>query len=352
MVVPKWAHWIHLQNKMTRPVSQDADGIRLDEAIAWHIRLDAADIDEATWAAFTFWLEADPANRRAYDRMENLDAQLDGAHVREILTPEENAPNLIQFGRALAPRRRIPAWAWTAATALVAASFIIAVMLPTNMAGPVEFATRFGETKKIALADGTRIDLNTDTRVSVATDRTARRVVLEKGEALFHVTRDYARPFIVSVGDRDVRDVGTIFDIVHADGKTTIVVAEGRVAVLPRDTSAQFNEISLSAGDKFQHTDGTFTSAVERVDPLQAAAWQQGYLIYKNAPLSEIASDLNRYFSGRIELADKTVGSLRFSGILRIDKETAMLKRLSRLLPVTIQYQTGKIILRAPVRSP
>jgi transmembrane sensor len=176
--------------------------------------------------------------------------------------------------------------------------------------------------------------------------------VLEKGEALFHVTPNIDQPFLVNVGDRMVRDVGTIFDIVHIGANTTIVVAEGRVVVRPRDNSAQTEEVALTAGDRFQHADGTVISSVARVDAADAIAWRQGYLIYKNAPLSQVVNDLNRYFSARFDLTDNSAAAERFTGILKIDNETAMLKRLSEILPLTIDYHARKIALRAPAPGP
>ena len=219
---------------MTRPVPQDPDDNRLDEAIAWRIELGAPDADENVWLAFTAWLEADSANRLAYDRVENLEADLAAPALAHALREIPAAPNVVEFGRAPHTRNRIRVWAWIAAAALAAASIVVAVILPGRNSAPLEFATRVGQTKAVALSDGTRIDLNTDTRISVETTRAARRVVLEKGEALFHVTPNSDQPFLVNVGDRVVRDVGTIFDIVRNGADTTIVVAEGRVVVQSR----------------------------------------------------------------------------------------------------------------------
>ncbi|MGB8364392.1 MAG: FecR family protein [Rhizomicrobium sp.] len=332
---------------MVSKYSQDANPGQLDEAIDWHIRLSAPDTDAATWEAFTLWLEADPANREAYDHIEELDAELEQPGLRDTFAAGEHASGLVRLGRAPVERRRIPISAWIAGAALAAAALIIAVMPHTSAPASVDFETQIGETKSVALSDGTQIDINTDTRIVVALDRSVRHVTLDHGEVLFRVAKDPVHPFIVTVGDRDVRVVGTVFDILYSDGTTTVTVAEGHVGVLPRSTSVQTKAIALSPGDQFVHKDGTSTSTVERINPGDALAWRQGYLIYRNAPLSKVVSDLGRYFAAPISLEDKTVASQRFSGVLRVDNESAILKRLSQFLPVTIEHQPGgRIALR------
>jgi transmembrane sensor len=212
---------------------------------------------------------------------------------------------------------------------------------------PIEFVTRIGETKIATLSDGTEIDINTDTRIMVSLDRGFRRVTLDYGEALFHVAKDPVRPFIVTVGDRTVRDVGTVFNILHSNGVTTVTVAEGRVGVSPSFPANRHKEVVLLAGDQLVHADGTASATVEHVDPAEALAWRRGYLVYRNAPLSKVASDLGRYFTVPIRLNDNRVAAQKFTGVLRLDSESAVLRRITILLPVTIEYgPDGKITLR------
>ena len=320
---------------------------RIDEAIDWHIRLSAPDTDDATWKQFTLWLEADPANRQAYDRVEDVDFELGDSRLKDIIAHREHASGLIQFGRPPVERHRIPISGWIAGAALVAAALILVVFPHRSAPASIEFETHIGETKSVALSDGTKIDINTDTRIVVALDRSVRHVTLDHGEALFRVAKDSVHPFIVTVGDRDVRVVGTVFNILYSNGTTIVTVADGHVRVLPNNTSVQTKAIALSPGDQLVHAEGTSASMVERIDPADALAWRQGYLIYRNAPLSKVVSDLGRYFPPPISLADKTVASQRFSGVLRVDNESAILKQLSQFLPVTIEHQPGgKITLR------
>jgi transmembrane sensor len=301
----------------------------LDEAIAWHLRLGEA--DEKIWAELTAWLEADPANRLAFDRVEDFDAELGDADL-------DDAPVPNQF-----MLRRVAPWI---AVAGLAASAVLAIVLFWPQPQAVEYATRTGETRSIVLADGTHIDLNTAT---VLLAGPGRRVTLEKGQALFHVTKNTGEPFIVAAGDRTIRDIGTIFDVLRDSGVLTVVVAEGRVGVSPPGGA---QEVALAQGDKLVHSETTGSTTVEKVDPEQALAWRQGYLVYRNAPLSAVVRDLNRYFPVPIAL-DEGAAAQRFSGVLKIDSQDAVLDRLSRFLPVKVDRGgDGKITLRAIAARP
>jgi transmembrane sensor len=309
------------------------DERRLDEAVAWHVRMTTGDADEAAWHAFTTWLEADTANRAAYDRVEDFDSGIDPLAV----TPA----TVVAFRRAVPAMRQ----SWWAAGALVAASVVVVAGVAAWMdrIPATQYATGIGETKAVTLADGSVITLNTDTIVDATVSRHSRAVTLEHGEALFQVAKDKAYPFIVTVGDRHVRVVGTVFDIIRDKGAVAVVVAEGKVTVSQSGAAAP--EVQLTPGERVAGREGQRLGAVETVNTAHALAWRQGYLIYDDAPLANVVNDLNRYFTMPVVLADDGVAGRRFSGVLRIDSETAMLGRIAQFLPVRVEQASGRIVL-------
>ena len=318
---------------------------RLEEAADWHDRLTTADADKEAWSGFTLWLEAHPDNRRAYDQVENVDADLADPALREGERNPADVLSLAQFERqpARAPRP-LP---WLAAGAVIAASLLIVIFTREIPTTEVKFETRVGETKTITLSDRTQIDLNTKTTITVATLPDARHVVLDHGEALFRVVHDKDHPFSVAVGDQNVRDIGTVFDVMRDNRTTTVTVAEGLVSVGLSGAWKQEHSVVLSRGEQLVRADGSQRLTVVRVDPDSALTWRQGYLVYREAPLSKVVADLNRYFQAPITLADGEVGDQRFSGALKVDSEDAVLRRLSQFLPITVERdQGGKITLR------
>ena len=339
---------------MTRPTRSSSESARLDQAVSWHVRLNSGDVGEADWTQFTQWLEADAENRQAFERVENLSDQLDAAKddIRAGLQQLETADNVVVLAVRRWARQAATAPRGLAAAALVAASLAIAVGLghfwPTAPTSQV-YATHIGEDRLVALADGSIIHLNTNTRISVALADHERDVTLNHGEALFRVAKDPSRPFIVIAGDRKIRVVGTVFNILKHKGRVAVTVAEGIVAVRPvADSQGQATQATatLTAGRQLIHEEATGETRIRDVDPQTVLAWQEGNLTYDDTPLSEVVRDLNRYFPVHVQPQNAAVAALRFSGVLKVDNEDAVLRRLEEFLPVSVERSNHKIILR------
>src|ERR1700723_3878162 len=130
----------------------------------------------------------------------------------------------VGHGKARRVQSRI---AWAAAAALVMGVGLALFMLET----PQKFATALGEQRSVLLADGSRVTLNTASTIEVDLRRGRREVRLVRGEALFEVAHDPARPFVVRAGNALLNDVGTQFNVDLRSDRTTVTVVEGRVAV-------------------------------------------------------------------------------------------------------------------------
>ena len=190
--------------------SQDAPLSSLDDAIAWHVRITSPDADEKVWAEFASWLNADSSNRIAFDHVEDFDYELSTISPLPIpIAAQSKAKIRSNYFSEVLGRFRATHWAWATSAVALAASSVLVLVFITGNQEPIKYATQIGETRTVMLVDGTKIDMNTATKILVTGEVSGRHVILEQGEALFHVARDPAHPFIVTVGDRDVRDLGT-----------------------------------------------------------------------------------------------------------------------------------------------
>ena len=252
------------------------------QAVAWQLRLPHA--DGAEWQAFTLWLEADPAHADAYDALTRADAELDDA-----LTPPDwsvtSSPIAANDDRP-APRRR---WA-LAAFGSVAAAAIVGVMLPLE-SDPASAArvieTPAGVRRAVTLADGSRIDLNGGTRLTVR-DATSRVVTLERGEATFRVTHNADHPFVVQSGRMRLQDVGTVFNVTRVGPHLGVQVAEGAVMFQP-----ERERIMLTAGAALSHVDGE-TARLSGIGVDDVGSWRKGRLVFQQTPVRLVAAALER----------------------------------------------------------
>ena len=333
---------------MTASNDHDRKAQAESQAVAWLSRLDAPEAADADWLALADWLEAAPENRDAFDRAERLSSEiaalapdlvrgLDAARATPIIPA---APRRAR--RRGAPLRR---WAWAAA-GLAAAACLVVVVAPGLQPAPIQtYQTAKGQTRVVALADGTQIALNSDTRLSVRLERQVRNVEMARGEAAFSVAHDTARPFLIAAADRRIRVVGTEFNVLDAEGLVRVTVRRGIVGVTPVSASADDTGVLLHAGDQLEHRTGQQVSAVHRVDPEVAFAWRSGNLVYRDQPLREVVGDLNRYFTTPVRVTG-SAADLKFSGVLMVDTEDAVVRRLQAFLPISVDRAPNGLTLR------
>jgi transmembrane sensor len=295
------------------------------------VRLASDAASEADWLDFESWLAASPAHLRAYEAVEALWSELDA--VARPSTP-------IAFGRA-PPRRRMAGWIAALAACVVAA---VGVALATRQpaAPPAVYETARGQRRTVELADGSRLTLNGATRVAVRLSRGEREVDLARGEAAFDVAKDPRRPFVIAVGERQVRVVGTEFNILR-DGRTmTLTVRRGAVEVRSAPEPASALIARLGAGERLVHHPGSAPDQVAAADPATAFAWTEGRLIFRNERLEDVAKVLNRYLETPLMVADD-VRDVRVTAVLALDDEAVMLGRLAEFLPIKVAREPGVV---------
>ena len=314
-----------------------ASGETRQEAADWLVRLqDVNGAGEADWIEFDSWLNASPEHAAAYDEVLAVWSDL-GVMAPELKTA---AAPVSLAGRAR-PSRRLIGWGIGAAAA---AALAVAVM-PSVLSPTRTYETGRGQTRTIALSDGSTIHLNAGSSISVRMTGSARQVVMNDAQAVFDVAKDPERPFLISVGDRTVRVVGTEFDVSHRGNTLAVTVRHGVVEVRP-DAASEMGAVRLAPGQRLEHADGGATR-IGAVNPDEAFAWRTGRLVYRDRPLVEVVAELNRQFDREIRLADATTGRQRVSGVLVLDNEKAVIERLSLLAPVSVSSADAGFVLRS-----
>ena len=217
-----------------------------------------------------------------------------------------------------------------ALAAIGVAAFLASPRLPPTM-NPFArdtYRTAVGETRSVTLEDGSRVMLDTSTRVRVAFTATARDVELLDGQAHFDVAKNPARPFRVRTSFAEVIAVGTSFDVAARPSRTTVTLIEGRVNVrsVVHGPDAESQPESLTPGQQLDISgDGRFLGK-KPVRLASVTSWQRGTIALDDVPLSEALASLNRYSATKIVIEDDSLQSRRVSGVFVIgDVETEAL---------------------------
>lgn len=209
-----------------------------------------------------------------------------------------------------------------------------------------EIATARGERTTIRLADSTKVWLSVDTKLRVPEtfDDQRRRVELS-GEAYFEVAPDTDRPFIVTSGSAQVRVLGTKFGVTaySADSSVQVVVREGRVALGPESGGAD-RTATLRSGELGHLTGTERRVTTRRVDVDTYLGWLDSKLDFDDAPLPEVARQLERWYDVEVQLQDKALVTRRLTASFDSTSATSVAEIIATTLGIQYRVEEQKII--------
>jgi transmembrane sensor len=373
-------------------------------AVEWFLELRASDVSIERIAAWEQWLSSSPAHREAFERIESLwnaSAQVTPKHWLadcELASDGYEGPvSVSEWHESRAQREssasrpphrtreepshaerasmRARHWQWSR---LAVAAGLVATAIALGWSGvtvwprvqsallgvdSIRIETDVGETRSIALTDGSTALVGGHSILKTRLTRHAREVVLERGEGFFKVAKDPARPFIVHAGDASVTAVGTAFNVRRAGERLVVAVAEGVVRVAaqsvtpPVDTDAAdasegttageqdqrpaqilIRTAQLKAGQQLSVGSGEMPQLSE-VDPRAVAGWQHGRLHYFNERLDVVVADIARYSNRSVRIVDKEVAAVRVTGVVFQQNIEGWLWSLEATFPVRVTKQ-------------
>jgi len=292
------------------------------EAAAWHARLGEPRVSTQTIEDFFAW-RSKPENADAYRRVET--AWTEAGRLAASPQIQASLDAALNSGPERRRSRPLPP-----AVLALAAGFAIAALMFGGWVwqGPRDgFDTGVGEQRLVQLADGSSVQLDTDTRLRVRFSDGRRLVDLERGQALFTVAHDSSRPFIVRAAGTSVTAVGTVFDVRRDDGGVRVTLVSGAVDVA-RD--GQGAPARLAAGQQSNVTSrGVATKAV---DVAAAVSWTEGRIVFVDTPLNQAVAEVNRYLTKPVDLAPGADGAVAVNGVFKAGDRDAFVSAASGAL--------------------
>lgn len=292
----------------------------------WAARLDRGTLSAADQVELNAWLAADERNQG-----DLLQARAALVYMVQNVAAAEDVPS---EGYRARPR------AWLAVAASFALlSVIVGWPLMTNRPD-AEIRTSVGELRKVPLADGSIVTINTASMVEVRLKSNERELRLERGEALFEVARDAARPFIVEAGNVNVRAVGTAFSVRRRENGVEIHVVEGSVETWITGSSGARKRVR--AGERAFVSLRAADIAVSE-DANANLAWREGLLEFNNTPLITAIDEINRYNNLKIILDDPALGQQTLVGSFRSNDPERFASAVREMFDARITKDKGVI---------
>lgn len=303
-------------------------------AADWLLERREGEWSDARQAEFDAWMKESLAHRIAYWR-------LDAAWGRADLLTAMRRP-------AFQRRSELKRKAWPnilrAAAAVLMIGAIAGTMQWLELGKHPEktYVTAVGERERLTLADGSQIELNTDSQVRTEIAANQRRIWLDKGEVYFEVKHNEKKPFVVMVGDHRITDIGTKFVVRRDKNDFKVSVLEGVVRLDDRRTTPKIlakGEVAVASASRTQIVHQTQRELID------AVGWQRGVLIFDHTSLAEVAAEFNRYSTTKIVIADPKTASLTIDGTFPSNNSRAFMRLAQAVLGLSVDDRGGEIVI-------
>lgn len=231
------------------------------------------------------------------------------------------------------------------------------------------YTAAYGERKNVQLPDGSMVNLNAGSKIEIAGSFgvSDRNVKLE-GEAFFDVRHNKSLPFVVQTRAINVKALGTAFDVKAYDDEniTEASLIRGMVEVTLKENSnrtlilrpnekivwklpgaAAANEknsvIAVDVAATNDHVPVTVTTNGE----IKEIAWKENRLVFENDLLSDIATQLARWYGVTIKFNDDSIRNYRYTAVFeKEDLRTVLgLLKESREFDFIMENTHNKTIL-------
>ena len=289
-------------------------------------------------AEFDAWSSQSMAHETEYWRLETVWDRADRLNaLRRTSVSEE--PALRDGARLLK----------TAAAIVAVMTFVVTGVLANfllNGQRTATYSTPVGGHMAVHLADGSRVELNTDTVLRASMAGKERSVTLEKGEAFFQIKHDRLHPFFVTVAGHRVVDLGTKFLVRRSADRVEVALVEGRARIETTDASLQPHAMDLRPGDFAVATAASMSVSKEAVwDLTDQLGWRRGVLIFRHVALADAVAEFNRYNSQQLVVVGPSIERLEIVGTFPVNGTALFGRAVKNVLGLNVERHGEEILI-------
>ncbi len=303
--------------------------------------------DSESWnaedqAKLDAWLSESLAHRVAYVRLETM---LNRSTRLAALRRAPPGPS--DIAQVALPKTRSPLIAVVAVVVTIALTGIGAFTLllaPKTQT----YATALGEHKTVTLADGSRIELNTNTILQVKLGARERRNVTARSAAkpISGSGMTAANPFIVTAAGYRVRDLGTEFSVRNDAAHLEVALVQGRARFESAGVNAQMRPSDLRPGDVVvASAAGVSLRKKSERELSNDLAWRRGLLVFQYTTLADAAAEFNRYNARKLVIADPATGRMTVMGKFPANNVYLFGQVAKSILGVRVEARNDAIVI-------
>lgn len=306
------------------------------EAAEWLAKVDGGNLTEQDRQELRSFLSRGPDHVKALQSYEMLWSDMD-VLLSELPNLEADNPqqaaSIFSLGR--------PGFSALASIVFLIIGLLLWGLDPIGRLQIIEtsfYSTGIGKQTFEKLSDGSTVHLNTNTVIEIDYSESARTVLLMRGEALFDVAHDPARPFVVLIGDSVVKAVGTKFVVRLTSESIFVTVSEGQVQLSKRDNVTE-PDLAVQKQEVVLISEGQEAAAHKKIaEPVlteigadalsRRLSWTDRQLVFKDESLEKVVAEVNRYMPGKIIIDDPELRNILINGRFKIGETDALLEAI------------------------
>ena len=330
------------------------------EAAEWLLRLQDQNMTRVRRAEYVQWLRESPLHVAEMLRISHVHSTLSNFPRWNEITPVDvsfppastlELPGAADEHSAHTSNPRRSAWLWpVGVTAFLV--FVSIVLTFTVHLGSQTIRTEAGERREVTLADGSVVRISPKTTLRVRFTERERWVLLSRGDAVFRVAKDRAKPFLVETDHARVRAVGTEFGVEYQGNTVIVTVEEGRVAVTqpatgftPLVRALPQIEVSLGADQQVVVAQAGAVGSIRKVDSRRELSWADGRLVFEQDPVAEVVQRFNRFNRVQIEIHDPQLAARPVSAVFDASDPEAFITFLESVANVRVTRPSPDLIV-------
>ena len=199
-----------------------------------------------------------------------------------------------------------------------------------------------GQVNQLFLADGTRIWINSETRlIAPSIFSPKERVVKLSGEAFFEVAKDKERPFRVEVNGQQIEVLGTSFNVRAYNNSNEIetTLETGQIRLLTGNQTTL-----LKPGEQSLFNKNTNQMIIGKVDVASISSWKDGRYAFQNKDLIEVFKVVERWYDVEIIADEAYFKGMHFSGVIKRNKDVKhFLEMLNNSISIKYEITLDKV---------
>jgi transmembrane sensor len=309
-----------------------------DAAFEWVTRLTSGEVTTDELQALARWRAQNPLNEAAFVEAGKLWHSVKPA-VETVARQDKGVVAQLPRTNTRLGRRAVLGGALAASAAYLIVRPPLGLW-PSLSEWTSDYRTATGQQRRITTEGGTTIELNTQTSIDIRLAAGGvERIELIAGEAAIATAANASRSVVALAGDLRASATDATFNMRRSGSSVCVTCATGTVLVEQRG-----QPVTLRQRQQVSYTDEGLGSAVE-VDPAGVMAWQEGILVFHDEPLGRVIEEVNRYWPGRIIVANATLGKRLVTARFKIDHIEDAITQIKLVFGATVTRLPGGVVV-------